>query len=75
MREAGLCEWIEPSCQAIDDDDRKKDVWDEFICDEIHPDDMKIFRERFEQSKRAKKLTKYEQVLTLNDVLGHDSTL
>ena len=57
-----MCEWVEPSCQTVDEEDRKTEIWDEFICDEIHPDDMKIYRERFEQSKRAAKLTKYERV-------------
>lgn len=65
VRVNGLCEWVEPSCQAIDEEDRKRDIWDEFICDEIHPDDIKLFQERFDQFNRAKKLLKFEKVVVV----------
>ena len=58
----GLCEWIEPECDALDEDDRKKTVWDEDYCDEIHPDDMAEIQERFQMYNEMQKRQKFARV-------------
>ena len=61
-RAGGLCEWIEPNCTALSEDDRKSMAWDNKTCFEIHPDDMAEIKQRFEWYKLAKKNQLYAQV-------------
>ena len=53
--EGGLCDWVEPECEYLDEDDRKKSVWSDKVCDEIHPDDMVIFVKRYRLFKEMQK--------------------
>ena len=49
---------------VVEADDRKSDVWDDVMCDSVHPDDLIVIKERYETWKLAKKLDKYAQVTT-----------
>ncbi len=65
----GLCQWIEPECEALDEDDRKRFIWTEEFCDEIHPDDMAIIQERFQMYKDMLKRQKYARVSTMPELV------
>ena len=58
----GLCEWVEPPCEFLDENDRKDKPWDDDDCDEQHPDDIDIFQERFQMYKDMLKRQKFARV-------------
>lgn len=60
--EGGLCEWIEPQCDFLAEEDRKKMVWTNKICDEVHPDDMEEIVLRFRMYKAQQKRMLYQRV-------------
>ena len=61
-RANGLCEWLEPPCPYLAEEDRKIYAWDNKTCFEIHPDDMAEIRERFDWYNLAKKNVLYANV-------------
>ena len=58
----GLCEWIEPECEHLDENDRKNKLWTDDECDEIHPDDISAIQERFQMYKDMLKRQKFARV-------------
>lgn len=58
----GLCEWVEPPCEFLSEDDRKKTVWDDVTCNAIHPDDMKEIAWRYGLYKAQQKRILYARV-------------
>ncbi len=62
IRADGLCEWVEPECEFLDEEDRKSLVWDDKICNEIHPDDMDEIRKRYMLYKLQQKMIDYARV-------------
>ena len=61
-RANGLCEWIEPECEALSEEDRKRFIWDDEYCDEVHPDDMEEIQERLQMYKDMLKRQKFARV-------------
>jgi len=57
----GLCDWVEPECDYLDEDERKKFVWDNQTCDEIHPDDLSEIVFRFDLFKAMEKKMLFAQ--------------
>ena len=55
-----------PNYSVVEEDERKSEVWDNIVCDSVHPDDLILIRQRYENWKLAKKLNKYAQVMEIN---------
>ena len=57
--EPGLCEWDEPQCDFLPEEDRKL-PWDNHTCEEIHPDDIEVvvlrYRLYLAQQKRIRNM-------------------
>ena len=62
----GLCEWVEPECEHLDESIRKNETWTEEMCDEIHPDDIAEYQERFQMYKDMLKRQKFARVRSFN---------
>ena len=58
----GLCAWIEPPCEFLSEDDRKKQVWDDAMCNALHPDDLKEIAWRYGLFKAQQKRMLFARV-------------
>ena len=67
----GLCEWVEPECEHLDESIRKNQTWTEEMCDEIHPDDITEYQERFQMYKDMLKRQKFARVKMFQFTIFH----